>query len=152
MQFNDPDPVRWIAVYGLAAVACLLSLLRRLHWAFPALLFLVALAWAATLAPHVVGRVLGGISPIDPGFLRIVYGGAEEGQERVDEDGELALPADETLDLVRDSATPVSDDPGAAKAFTGRVRWVQIDIDEAAEDLDHLISPEERLQVAMARQ
>ena len=36
--------------------------------------------------------------------------------------------------------------------FTGRVRWVQIDIDEAAEDLDHLISPEERLRVAMARQ
>ena len=37
-------------------------------------------------------------------------------------------------------------------AFTGRVRWVQIDIDEAAEDLDHLITPEERLRVAMARQ
>ena len=37
-------------------------------------------------------------------------------------------------------------------AFTGRVRWVQIDIDEAAEDVDHLISPEERLRVAMARQ
>ena len=36
--------------------------------------------------------------------------------------------------------------------FTGRVRWVQIDIDEAAEDLDHLITPEERLRVAMARQ
>ena len=34
----------------------------------------------------------------------------------------------------------------------GTVRWVQIDIDEAAEDLDHLISPEERLRVAMARQ
>ena len=32
------------------------------------------------------------------------------------------------------------------------VQWVQIDIDEAAEDLDHLITPEERLRVAMARQ
>jgi hypothetical protein len=29
---------------------------------------------------------------------------------------------------------------------------VQIDIDEAAEDLDHLIKPEERLRIAMARQ
>jgi arylsulfatase len=29
---------------------------------------------------------------------------------------------------------------------------VQIEIDEAAEDLDHLIRPEERLRVAMARQ
>ena len=53
----------------------------------------------------------------------------------------------------RDSATPVSDDYGPTdSAFTGRVRWVQIDIDEAAEDVDHLITPEERLRVAMARQ
>ena len=36
--------------------------------------------------------------------------------------------------------------------FTGTVKWVQIDIGEAAEDLDHLITPEERLRVAMARQ
>ena len=36
--------------------------------------------------------------------------------------------------------------------FTGTVEWVQIDIDEAAEDLDHLITPEERLTIAMARQ
>ena len=36
--------------------------------------------------------------------------------------------------------------------FNGRIRWVQIDIDEAAEDLDHLITPEERMRVAMARQ
>ena len=57
VQFNDPDPVRWIAVYTLAAVACLLSVLRRLHWAFPALLVLIAVAWAATLSPHVLGRI-----------------------------------------------------------------------------------------------
>jgi hypothetical protein len=51
------------------------------------------------------------------------------------------------------AATPVSDDYSAhGSAFTGRVQWVQIDVDEAAEDLDHLISPEERLAVAMARQ
>jgi hypothetical protein len=57
VQLNDPDPVRWIAVYGLAAVACLVSLLGHFHWAFPALLGAAALAWAATLAPHVIGRV-----------------------------------------------------------------------------------------------
>ena len=57
VQVNDPDPVRWIAVYALAAAACLLSLLRRLHWTLPALLGAAALAWAATLAPRVVGRV-----------------------------------------------------------------------------------------------
>jgi arylsulfatase len=29
---------------------------------------------------------------------------------------------------------------------------VQIDTDEAAEDVDHLITPEQRLRIAMARQ
>jgi arylsulfatase len=41
---------------------------------------------------------------------------------------------------------------GEESVFNGSVAWVQIDIAEAAEDLDHLISPEERLRVAMARQ
>ena len=36
--------------------------------------------------------------------------------------------------------------------FTGTVNWVQIDLGEDAEDADHLITPEERLRVAMARQ
>ncbi len=36
--------------------------------------------------------------------------------------------------------------------FTGTVAWVQLDIDGAAENLDHRISPEERLKIAMARQ
>jgi hypothetical protein len=57
VQVNDPDPVPWIAVYALAAAAYLLSLLRRQQWALPALLCAVALGWAATLAPRVVGRV-----------------------------------------------------------------------------------------------
>ena len=39
-----------------------------------------------------------------------------------------------------------------SSSFTGTVDWVQIDIDDGAEDLDHLITPEERLRVAMARQ
>jgi hypothetical protein len=52
-----------------------------------------------------------------------------------------------------DTASPVSDDyKGASSEFTGTVNWVQLDIDQAAEDLDHLITPEERLRIAMARQ
>ena len=57
VQVNDPDPTRWVVLYGLAAAACLLALLRRTYWAFPALVCAVALVWAATLAPRVVGRV-----------------------------------------------------------------------------------------------
>jgi hypothetical protein len=65
----------------------------------------------------------------------------------------MLFSADETTDVGSDSATPVSDDYGPKdSAFTGRVRWVQIDVDEGAEDANHLISPEERLRIAMARQ
>ena len=65
----------------------------------------------------------------------------------------MLFSADETTDVGSDTATPVSDDYGPAdSAFTGTVRWVQLDLDEAAEDVDHLISPDERFRVAMARQ
>jgi arylsulfatase len=36
--------------------------------------------------------------------------------------------------------------------FNGKIDWVQIDIGGSAESVDHLISPEERLRLAMARQ
>lgn len=55
VQVNDPDPLRWIAIYSAAALACLVS--SQLHWTFPAAVGLVALAWAATLAPSVIGNV-----------------------------------------------------------------------------------------------
>jgi arylsulfatase len=55
------------------------------------------------------------------------------------------------LPVGSDSATPVSDDYGPTDStFTGRIHWIQLDADAA--DADHLISPEERLRVAMARQ
>jgi arylsulfatase len=55
--------------------------------------------------------------------------------------------------IIGDNGTPVSDDYGASgNEFSGRVDWVQIDLGEDAEDADHLISPHERLRVAMARQ
>jgi len=57
VQVNDPDPLAWIAIYGAAAVACLLSLMGRLPWWFAVATGIVALAWAATIAPRVIGQV-----------------------------------------------------------------------------------------------
>jgi len=57
VQFNDPDPFRWAAMYGIAAVACALSLAGRLPWWLPVAIAAVALVWAATLAPRVIGKV-----------------------------------------------------------------------------------------------
>ena len=60
---------------------------------------------------------------------------------------------DETTEVGSDAGAPVSEDYGpAGNEFSGDVRWVQLDIDAAAEDLDHLISPAERFRVAMAKQ
>jgi hypothetical protein len=65
----------------------------------------------------------------------------------------MMFSGDETTDLGSDSATPVSDDyEPSGSEFNGRVRWVQIDIDESAENVDHLITPEQRLRIAMVRQ
>jgi arylsulfatase len=79
--------------------------------------------------------------------------GTQVGEGRVENTQPLLFSADETTDVGSDSATPVSDDYDMRSGrFTGRVHWVQIDVSEAAEDLDHLISPEERMRVAMTRQ
>ena len=56
VQYNDPDPIRWMMIYGLAAVACILMVLRRLRWYLPAAVGATALGWAASLAPDVVGK------------------------------------------------------------------------------------------------
>ena len=88
------------------------------------------------------------------GALNELYvDGALVGEGRVDATVPMVFSADETTDVGSDTATPVSDDYSPKdSAFTGSVRWVQLDIDAAAEDTDHLIGPEERLRVAMARQ
>jgi arylsulfatase A-like enzyme len=86
------------------------------------------------------------------GDVTVYVDGEKAGEGRVEHTVPMMFSADETTDLGVDSATPVSDDHGPDNRFTGRVLWVQIDIDESAEDLDHLITDEERLRVAMARQ
>ena len=87
------------------------------------------------------------------GTVTLFVDGAPVGEGRVDATQPMAFSADETADVGRDTASPVSDDyDGASSVFTGRVDWVQIDLGEDAQDADHLITPEERLRVAMARQ
>ena len=79
--------------------------------------------------------------------------GAKAGEGRVDATVPMAFSADETADVGIDSGTPVTDDlTGDAVPFSGRVKWVQIDLGEDADDADHLITAEERYRVAMARQ
>jgi arylsulfatase len=87
------------------------------------------------------------------GAVTLFIDGTEVGEGRVEGTEPMVFSADETADVGRDTGSAVSDDYRSEEStFSGTVNWVQIDLDEAAEDLDHLITPEERLRVAMARQ
>jgi arylsulfatase len=87
------------------------------------------------------------------GTATLYVDGDKVGEGRVEATVPMLFSGDETLDLGSDSGTPVTDDLGVDELeFNGRVRWVEIDLGDDAEDADHLIGPEERLRVAMARQ
>ena len=65
----------------------------------------------------------------------------------------MIFSCDDGTDVGQDTGAPVSPDHGArGNAFNGRVRGVQIAIAEAAESDTHMVSPEEAVRVAMARQ
>jgi hypothetical protein len=87
------------------------------------------------------------------GDLTLYIDGKRTGRGRVEATVPMIFSGDETTDVGSDGGTPVSDDYGAQdNEFTGTVEWVQIDIDDAAENSDHLITPEQRWRIAMARQ
>ncbi|HEU6443458.1 MAG TPA: sulfatase-like hydrolase/transferase [Gaiellaceae bacterium] len=87
------------------------------------------------------------------GNVTLYVDGETAGQGRVEHTQPLIFSADETADVGRETGSTVSDDYDAESSkFTGRINWVQIDLGEDAADADHLISPEERLKIAMARQ
>jgi arylsulfatase len=87
------------------------------------------------------------------GTATIFVDGTEVGSGRVDNTVPGVFSADETTDLGNDTATAVTDDlDRSTMKFSGRVRWVQIDINDAADDADHELSPEERFKIAMSRQ
>jgi hypothetical protein len=60
--------------------------------------------------------------------------------------------ADETMDIGRDTASPVTPDypAGDANEFTGNLEWVQIDIGD--DDVSHLEDPEATYHRILARQ
>ena len=87
------------------------------------------------------------------GNVSLYLDGEKVGEGRVDATVPMLFSADETSDLGSDSGTPVTDDLATDELeFTGRVQWVEIDLGEDAQDADHLITPEERYRIAMARQ
>lgn len=60
LQYNDPDPLSWIALYAAAAAACVLWGLRRVAWPVAAPVAAIAAVWAALLLPDVLGHIAPG--------------------------------------------------------------------------------------------
>jgi hypothetical protein len=85
------------------------------------------------------------------GDVTLYYDGDKVGTGRVGATQPMVFSADETTDVGYESGTPVSPDyTQQSSRFTGKIHWVQIDT--GTDDHEHLIDPEERLRVAMARQ
>jgi arylsulfatase A-like enzyme len=87
------------------------------------------------------------------GKVSLYLDGGKAGEGRIKETEPFAF-GEETCDVGLDAGSPVTSDyPGNGLAeFSGRVNWVEFDAGIASDDQNHLITPEERLRVAMAKQ
>jgi hypothetical protein len=86
------------------------------------------------------------------GDVVLFLDGDKIGAGRVDATVPVVYSADESCDVGRESGSLVTRDYGRDNTFTGTVRWVQIDLDDSAEDDQTQLTVAERLRVAMARQ
>jgi arylsulfatase len=85
--------------------------------------------------------------------ITLFVDGQKVGEGRVERTHLFIFALDETTEVGCGLGEPVSPDYGArGNDFSGKVNWVQIDIDTAAKDIDHMIGADERFQLAMARQ
>ena len=84
------------------------------------------------------------------GTASLYMDGDKLGSGRVDATAAMMFSADDTLDVGEEGGALVTSDYGRDNAFSGRVNWVQIDL--SADDGDHMVTDDERVRVAMARQ
>ena len=65
----------------------------------------------------------------------------------------MVFSADDGCDVGVDTGSPVSPDYGPrGNEFSGRVKGVQIAVEKAADSADHVVSAEDAMRIAMARQ
>jgi arylsulfatase A-like enzyme len=87
------------------------------------------------------------------GTAALFVDGKKVGEGKVAATAAIVFSADDGCDVGVDTGSPVSPDYGATgNEFTGVIKGVQLAIAEDAVSLDHLVSPEDALRIAMARQ
>ena len=83
------------------------------------------------------------------GLATLYIDGVAVGEGRIEQTEAFLFSADETCDVGDEYGSPVTTDY-SVKRFTGQVEWVEIDL--GLDDHNHLIRPEDRVNLAMALQ
>jgi hypothetical protein len=87
------------------------------------------------------------------GIVSLFLDGKKVGEGKVAATAAMVFSADDGCDVGVDTGSPVSPDYGSrGNEFSGRVKSVQPDVAEDAVSADHLVSPEQAVHIAMARQ
>jgi arylsulfatase len=87
------------------------------------------------------------------GTVTLYTDGKKVGEGTIEATLMNVFSADDGCDVGEDTGAPVSPDYGPrGNAFNGKVKGVQLAIAEAAENLEHLVDPQEAVRIAMARQ
>src|SRR5262249_21203845 len=85
------------------------------------------------------------------GGVALYHDGILVGEGRVEQPQPMGYSADEACDVGRDTGSPTSPDYGSTNnRFNGEIHWVQIELGD--DDHSHLIAPEQRLSLALARE
>jgi hypothetical protein len=85
------------------------------------------------------------------GDVTLYYDGKAVGTGRVEQTEPMAFSADEACDVGSDTGSPASPDYGpTGNKFSGEIAWVRLDI--AEDSHDHLVTADDKLNIAMARQ
>ena len=93
-----------------------------------------------------------GQAPGAGGTGTLLVNGNVVAEGRIEKTVTFLFSADETLDVGKDEASPVTSDypSGSATAFTGEIKWVQIDLED--DEVSHLEDPEQTYHRILARQ
>jgi arylsulfatase len=87
------------------------------------------------------------------GTASLYVDGKKVGEGKVAATAAMIFSADDGCDVGVDTGAPVSPDYGPrGNEFSGHIKGVQLAIGGDAESVDGLVSPEEAIRIAMARQ
>ena len=85
------------------------------------------------------------------GDVTLFYDGQPVGTGRAEKTQPMAFSADEACDVGADTGSPASPDYGpSGNKFSGEIEWVRLNIGDDSHD--HLITAQDRFNIAMSRQ